>query len=87
MKPKVTLITIVLLLAGCTFNVKPIYNDKEQAKAEAAVAQFHKLHNDRNFDAIYARSDDKIQGAVQTKEQFITAAASISTKLHGAVPL
>ena len=73
MKRKVTLIAIVLLLAGCTFNVKPIYNDKEQAKADVAVTQFHKWHNDRNFDQIYARFDDKVRAA-QTKEQFITAA-------------
>ena len=74
MKRKLTLVGIVLLLAGCTFNVKPIYNDNEQAKAEAAVIQFHKWHNDRNLDEIYARFDDKVQGSVQTKEQFKTAA-------------
>jgi len=47
MKRKLTLIAAVLFLAGCTFNVKPIYNDKGQAKAETAVTQFHKWHNDR----------------------------------------
>jgi hypothetical protein len=75
MKRKLSLIAIVMLLAGCTFNVKPIYNNQEQARAEAAVTQFHQWHNDRNFEAIYARFDDKVQGAVQTKEQFMTAAA------------
>jgi hypothetical protein len=74
MKRNILLTILILLLAGCTFNVKPIYNDKEQAKAETAVKQFHKWHNDRNLDEIYARFDDKVQGAVQTKEQFMTAA-------------
>jgi len=74
MKPKVTLITIVLLLAGCTFNVKPIYNDKEQTKAEAAVTQFHKWHNDRGFEQIYAHFDDK-RGPAPPKEQFLAEAA------------
>jgi multidrug efflux pump subunit AcrA (membrane-fusion protein) len=73
MKRKLTLIAIVLLLAGCTFNVKPIYNDKEQAKADAAVVRFHSLHNDRKFDDIYARLDDRVRAA-QTREQFMTAA-------------
>jgi len=73
MNPKLTLIAAVLLLSGCTFNVKPIYNNKEQAKAEAAVAQFHNLHNERRFEEIYNRVDDKLRAA-QTKEQFIAAA-------------
>ena len=74
MKRNLTLNIILVLLAGCSFNVKPIYNAKEQAKAETAVKQFHKWHNDRNLNEIYARFDDKVQGAAQTREQFMTAA-------------
>jgi len=73
MKRKLTVIATVLLLGGCTFNVKPIYNDKEQAKASVAVTQFHKWHNDRNWDQIYARLESNVANA-QTKEQFVSAA-------------
>jgi hypothetical protein len=71
MSSKLTLIATVLLLAGCTFKVKPIYNDKEQAKAEAAVSQFHALHNERKFDEIYARLDKEV---AQSREEFMMAA-------------
>ena len=73
MKHKIALALSVLMLVGCTFKLKPIYSDKEQAKAESAVTQFHNLHNDRKFDAIYARLDEKVRAA-QTKEQFMAAA-------------
>jgi hypothetical protein len=69
MKLKLTLITVALL-AGCTFNLKPIYNDNEQAKAEAAVTQFHNLHNERRFDEIYARLDKQVS---QAKADFTAA--------------
>jgi|SRR5215831_17714190 len=75
MKLKLILITTGLLLAGCTFNVKPIYNSAEQAKAESAVARFHKSHNDRNFDQIYAQLDDKA-GPPQAKDEFVTVATA-----------
>ena len=71
MNPRLTVITLVLLLAGCTFNVKPIYNDKERAKAEAAVTQFHNLHNGRRFEEIFARLDKQL---TQSKEEFTTMA-------------
>jgi hypothetical protein len=62
-----------VLMAGCSFNVKPIYNDKEQARAERAVVDLHKLQNERKFEDIYARLDDKTRGAI-TKDQFMMAA-------------
>ena len=68
---RLTVITLVLLLAGCTVNVKPIYNDKEQAKAEAAVIIFHNLHNERRFEEIFAGLDKQL---AQSKEEFTTAA-------------
>jgi len=71
MNHKLTVVTLVLLLAGCTFNVKPIYNDKEQAKAEAAVTIFHKLHNERRFEEIFAGLDKQL---TQSKEEFMSAA-------------
>ena len=60
-----------MLFTGCYFNVKPIYNDREQAKAEGAVTQFHKSHNDGRFDDIYTRLDKQV---TQSKEQFMIAA-------------
>jgi hypothetical protein len=78
MKRNVLLTILIFQFAGCTLNVKPIFNDQEKAKAEIAVKQFHEWQNDRNFDEIYGRFDTKVQGAVQTKEQFMTAATETS---------
>ena len=61
------------LIVGCSLNVKPIYNDKEQAKAERAVVELHKLQEERKFEDIYALLDDTSRGAT-TKDQFMTAA-------------
>ena len=75
MRPRLTLITIIFLMAGCTsFSVKPINNAKEQAKAEAAVVQFHSLYNERNSEAIYARMDKQ---ANQPREEFLTAMSAM----------
>lgn len=35
------------------FSTKPIYFDKELTIAERAASQFHELHNQQNFSAIY----------------------------------
>ena len=48
----ITLLWAICLGAGCV-SVKPIYNDREQAKAERAVAAFHKLHNEGNYEGLY----------------------------------
>ena len=75
MSPKVTLIAIIFLLAGCTsFSVKPIYNDQEQAKAEKAVTQFHNHYNESKFDEIYSHLDKQ---ANQSKEGFTVASTAI----------
>ena len=62
-----------LALGGCLTSVKPIYYDKEQAKAESAVAQFHKLHNEENYQAIYLLLDAEA-AAVVNKDEFLAAA-------------
>ncbi|HKP36822.1 MAG TPA: hypothetical protein VJT71_08180 [Pyrinomonadaceae bacterium] len=75
MKLRITLITIVLALAGCTsFSVKPISNAKEQAKAEKAVSQFHNRYNERKFDEIYSQLDKQ---ANQSNEEFMFASTEI----------
>ena len=75
MNRRLTLITTFFLLSGCTsFSVKPIYNDKEQAKAETAVVLFHNLYNERKFEDIYARMDKQ---ANQPREEFMFATSEI----------
>jgi hypothetical protein len=54
--------------------------DKERAKAESAVTQFHKSHNDRRLDEVYARLDDRTRSAT-TKEQFMAAANQTFDKM------
>jgi multidrug efflux pump subunit AcrA (membrane-fusion protein) len=60
-------------MVGCSVNVKPVYNDKEQAKAERAVVELHKLQNERKFEDIYARLDKTSRGTT-TRDQFMAAA-------------
>jgi|SRR3954471_3004536 len=76
MKRRLTLIAVLASLAGCTFNVKPIYDSKEKAKAEATVVQFHSLYNERKFDEIYERLDKQ---ATQSREQFMAATSDIAS--------
>jgi len=68
----VGLIFLSCLAAGCV-SVKPIYNDKEQAKAERAVAVFHKLHNEGNYEGLYDLLDAQARQAVN-KDEFVSAA-------------
>src|ERR1044071_1281890 len=60
------------LAAGC-MSVKPIYNDKEQAKAERAVAEFHRLHNEENYEGLYNLLDVQARQAVD-KAEFVSVA-------------
>lgn len=47
------LIVSLALGSSCVFSTKPIYFDKELTIAERAASQFHELHNQQNFTAIY----------------------------------
>jgi len=67
------LLVFTLTLGACFASVKPIYYDKEQAKAERAVTQFHKLHNEGRVEEIYALLDDATRAGM-TKDQFFVAA-------------
>lgn len=44
---------LVLTLISCLVSVKPVYNEKEQAKAARAVEAFHKLYNEENYQGLY----------------------------------
>lgn len=50
----VLVVLLSLSLTACSFSAKGIHYDKEQAVAERAVSQFHDLHNQAKFEAIYA---------------------------------
>jgi hypothetical protein len=65
-------ILLLCLVVGCV-SVKPVYNDKEQAKAEHAVAEFHKLHNEGNYEGLYNLLDAQARQAVN-KDEFVAAA-------------
>ena len=67
------LAALALSLASGCITVKPIYNDKEQAKAERAVAQFHKLHNEGKYEELYALFDEEAQRSM--KKDDVMAAA------------
>jgi hypothetical protein len=56
-------------LSSCSVSLKPVYNAKEQAKAERAVEQFHKLRNEGRLDEIYALLDDATRANL-SKDQF-----------------
>jgi len=60
------------LVPGCV-SVKPIYNDRGQSKAEHAVAVFHKLHNEENYDGLCDLLDTQARQAV-SKDEFVSAA-------------
>ena len=64
---------IAVSFAACTLSVKPVYNDREQAKAERAVAVFHELHNAENYQGLYELLDDGARQNVN-KEEFLAAA-------------
>ena len=70
------LLVCTLALGACFASVRAIYYDKEQAKAERAVTQFHKLHNDGRFEEIYALLDDATRAGM-TKDQFLVAAKQV----------
>lgn len=58
---------------ACALSVKPIYNDKEQAKAARAVAVFHELHNAENYQGLYELLEDEARRSL-SEEEFIAAA-------------
>jgi hypothetical protein len=66
-----------ITLSGCFLSVKPIYNAQEQAKAEKAVGQFHKLHNEARYEEIYALLDENTKAEL-TREQFFVAAQHVT---------
>lgn len=57
-------------IASCFASIKPIYNDKEQAKAERAVDKLHELRNERRLEEIYALLDESTRVNL-TKDQFM----------------
>ncbi|MFL6331718.1 MAG: hypothetical protein ACJ754_00070 [Pyrinomonadaceae bacterium] len=65
-------IILLCLGVGCV-SVKPIYNDKEQAKAERAVAEFHKLHNAQNYEGLYNLLDAQARQTIN-KDEFMSLA-------------
>ena len=64
---------LAVLFAACNLSVKPIYNDREQAKAERAVAIFHDLHNAENFRGLYQMLEDEARQHI-SEEEFIATA-------------
>jgi hypothetical protein len=77
-----------LSLTACFFSTRGIYYDKEQAVAERAVSQFHDLHNQKKFEAIYAlmekpASDTEFRAQIlaATKTTFETVGKVKSSKL------
>jgi hypothetical protein len=68
----VPLTLILSMVSGCV-SVRPIYNDREQAKAERAVAEFHKLHNENKFEELYELFDEQARRAVNKDEVIDTA--------------
>jgi hypothetical protein len=72
-KPVSTQLVLVLVgasfLSSCLASIKPIYNAKEQAKAERAVEQLHRLRTEGRFDEIYALLDDAPRANL-SKDQF-----------------
>ena len=66
------LFAAVSLFAACTSSIRPIYYDREQAKAERKVIQFHNLYNEGNLEGIYALLDDAARTSLP-KDQFLVA--------------
>jgi hypothetical protein len=67
------LVALALSLACGCISVKPIYNDKEQAKAERAVAEFHKLHNEGKYEELYKLFDEEAQRSMKKDDVLLTA--------------
>lgn len=79
---------LVLSVSSCFFSARPIYYDKEQAVAERAVSQFHDLHNQGKFEAIYdlmnkpgSESQSRAQTLADIKTTFETVGRVKSSKL------
>lgn len=69
--PKKVFILIVALLVACLSgcpSLKPVYNDTEQAIAEAGVNRFHEFHNAQSFYEIYDLMDETVRASTP-KEQ------------------
>ncbi|HSE31887.1 MAG TPA: hypothetical protein VLA93_09925 [Pyrinomonadaceae bacterium] len=58
----------VLFLSSCFAAIKPIYNSQEQAKAEKAVVQLHRLRNEGRLAELYALLDDSIRAEVNSDQ-------------------
>jgi len=58
----------VLFLSSCFASIKPIYNSEEQAKAEKAVSQLHRLRNEGRLAELYALLDDSIRANVSSDQ-------------------
>src|ERR1700740_2244595 len=70
---RVLIFISTLPLGACVTSIKPIYYDKEQAKAERAVDKLHRLHNEGRFQEIYILFDDATRAGI-SEEQFLSAA-------------
>jgi len=60
------------VLSSCSASIKPIYYDQEQAKAERAVIEFHRLLNEGKLEEIYFSLDEDALASI-TKNEFLTA--------------
>jgi hypothetical protein len=58
----------VLFLSSCFASIKPIYNSEEQAKAEKAVANLHRLRNEGRVAELYGLLDDSIRKEVNSDQ-------------------
>ena len=73
------LLSFTVLLTSCITSIKPIYNDREKAKAEKTVAQFHQLHNEGKFEEIYPLLDEVTRAEV-TKDAFVAAEKGVTAE-------
>jgi len=83
-----SIVVVSLTISSCFFSARPIYYDKEQAVAERAVSQFHELHDQGKFEAIYNLMDkpasdveSRAQTLVDIKATFETVGKVKSSKL------
>lgn len=57
-KYSIAVITLLCVsFTSCSFSTKSIYYEQEQLVAERAVSEFHDLHNNAQFEAIYELMD------------------------------
>ncbi len=72
-------ILVTAICSACITSIKPVYKDKEQAKADRLVMRLHELYNASKFDEIYGLLDDSVRQSVN-KEAFVSSLQQVAAK-------